>query len=163
MNITIINTGGTFNKRYNMLTGILDVPADHKSLEKIISWSHNINFEIIDIISKDSLDIDDNDRQLLVDTIQTIKNENIIIIHGTDTIDQSAQYLKKQINNKKVVLTGAMIPMSIDQTEATLNFSMAIGFLNADPKNDIYLSMHGAVQEANKIVKDKKQGKFLIR
>ena len=146
-----------------MLTGNLDVPADHKSLEKIISWSHNINLEIIDIISKDSLDIDDNDRQLLVDTIQTIKNENIIIIHGTDTIDQSAQYLKKQINNKKVVLTGAMIPMSIDQTEATLNFSMAIGFLNADPKNDIYLSMHGAVQEANKIVKDKKQGKFLIR
>lgn len=160
MNITIINTGGTFNKRYNPLTGNLDVPTDHNSLDKIISWCHNINFEIIDIISKDSLDIDDFDRQILVDTIQTIQNENIIIIHGTDTIDQSAKYLKNHIKNKKVIFTGAMIPMSIDETEATLNFSMALGFLSVNVENDIYLSMHGTVQKADRLVKNRKLGKF---
>jgi len=119
-----------------------------------------VDFEIIDIISKDSLDIDDNDRQLLVDTIQNIQNENIIIIHGTDTIDQTANYLKNHIKNKKVVFTGAMIPMSIDETEATHNFSLALGFLSANPKNDIYLSMHGTVQKANRLVKDREAGKF---
>ena len=163
MNITIINTGGTFNKRYNPLTGNLDVPKDHNSLEKIISWSHNINFDIIDILSKDSLDIDDIDRQSLVDTIQTIQNDNIIIIHGTDTIDQSAKYLKNHIKNKKVVFTGAMIPISIDPTEATLNFSMALGFLNAKPQNDIYLSIHGAVQKASMLVKNREFGKFFLQ
>ena len=160
MNITIINTGGTFNKRYNPLTGNLDVPTDHNSLDKIISWCHNVNFEIIDIISKDSLDIDDSDRQLLVSTIQKIENDNILIIHGTDTIDLSSSYLQKYIKNKKIVFTGAMIPMSIDTTEATHNFSMALGFLSANPKNDIYLSMHGTVQKANKLVKDREVGKF---
>lgn len=160
MNITIINTGGTFNKRYNPLTGNLDLPTDHSSLDKIISWCHNINFEMIDIISKDSLDIDDSDRQILVDTIQTIQNENIIVIHGTDTIDQTANYLKNHINNKKVVFTGAMIPMSIDETEATLNFSMALGFLSASLENDIYLSMHGTVQKADRLLKNRELGKF---
>lgn len=115
---------------------------------------------MIDIISKDSLDIDDSDRQILVDTIQTIQNENIIVIHGTDTIDQTANYLKNHINNKKVVFTGAMIPMSIDETEATLNFSMALGFLSASLENDIYLSMHGTVQKADRLLKNRELGKF---
>lgn len=160
MKLTVINTGGTFNKRYNSLTGKLDVPKDHKSLDKIIEWCHNIDLEIIDIISKDSLDIDDKDRTDLLNTIKNIKNENIIIIHGTDTVDITANYLQRHIQNKKIVFTAAMIPMSIDTTEATHNFSMALGFLSANPKNDIYLSMHGTVQQANRLVKDREVGKF---
>ena len=90
MDITIINTGGTFNKKYNMLNGKLDVPKDHVSLNKIISWCHNVNFELFNIISKDSLDIDTDDRKLLITTINNLKNDKIIIIHGTDTIDITA-------------------------------------------------------------------------
>jgi len=162
MKITIINTGGTFNKRYNPLKGMLEVPSDHVALEKIISSCHNVEFEIHNIISKDSLDMDDNDRQIITDTVKQTKNENIIIIHGTDTVHLTSKFLKKKVLNKKIVFTGAMVPMSIDDVEATMNFSLSLGFLSANCDNGIYLAMHGVVVDASKLIKDRSKGQFLI-
>ena len=50
MNITIINTGGTFNKVYNTITGLLDVKTDHSALEPILQHCHNIHFEVFNIL-----------------------------------------------------------------------------------------------------------------
>ncbi|MGB1226679.1 MAG: asparaginase domain-containing protein [Poseidonibacter sp.] len=163
MNVTIINTGGTFNKRYNPLKGQLEVPSDNIALNKIIASCHNVNFEIKNIVSKDSLDMDDNDRQIITDAVNETSNNNIIIIHGTDTVDLTSQFLKQQVLNKKIVFTGAMVPMSIDEVEATMNFSQALGFLSASVENGIYLAMHGVVVDASKLVKNRKEGKFLIQ
>lgn len=163
MNVTIINTGGTFNKRYNPLKGHLEVPSDNIALNKIIASCHNVNFEIKNIVSKDSLDMDDNDRQIITDAVNETSNDNIIIIHGTDTVDLTSQFLKQQVLNKKIVFTGAMVPMSIDEVEATMNFSQALGFLSASVENGIYLAMHGVVVDASKLVKNRKEGKFLIQ
>ena len=162
MKITIINTGGTFNKVYNPISGELDISNDNKSIEKIISYCHNIEFEIQNIISKDSLDIDDKDRQEIVDNILQTNNENIVVIHGTDTMDLSAKFVDSKVSNKKVVFTGAMIPMSIDEVEATMNFSQALGFFNADVKNGVYISMHGIVENYTKLIKNRSQGRFII-
>ncbi len=163
MNVTIINTGGTFNKRYNPLKGILEVPTDNIALDKIISSCHNVEFEIRNIVSKDSLDMDDNDRQIITDAVNETLNDNIIIIHGTDTVDLTATFLKQQVTNKKIVFTGAMVPMSIDEVEATMNFSQALGFLSAENKNGIYLAMHGVVVDASKLIKNREEGKFIVQ
>lgn len=160
--ITVLNTGGTFNKRYNLLKGELEVPTDNIALEEIIQNCFNVDFEIINIISKDSLEIIDEDRDILVETIKKLENENIIVVHGTDTIDITAKYLNNRIENKKIVLTGAMVPMSIKKVEATLNFAQAIGFLNAKISNGIYISMHGAVKSYDKLLKNRILGQFLI-
>ncbi len=162
MKITVINTGGTFNKRYNPKKGSLEVPNDNVALDKIIKVCYNIEFEIKNIISKDSLDMTDEDRQIITDEVIRTSNEKIIIIHGTDTIDLTSTFLKKQVNNKKIVFTGAMTPMSIDEVEATMNFSKALGFLSANIKNGIYLAMHGVVVDSSKLVKDRELGEFLI-
>jgi len=163
LKITIINTGGTFNKRYNPIKGQLEVPNDNIALDKIISSCHNVEFEIKNIVSKDSLDMDDFDRQVITDAVKESKNENIIIIHGTDTIDLTSAFLQKQISDKKIIFTGAMVPMSIDEVEATMNFSLSLGFLSADISNGIYLAMHGVVIEHSKLKKDKTVGKFLVQ
>lgn len=163
MKITVINTGGTFNKKYNPLKGILEVPCNNEALDNIISVCHNIEFDIKNIVSKDSLDMTDVDRQSICDAVIKSENDKIIIIHGTDTIDLTSQFLRNQIFNKQIVFTGAMIPMSIDKVEATMNFSQALGFLSADIKNGIYLAMHGVVVDASKLIKDKTLGKFLIK
>ena len=159
--ITVINTGGTFNKRYNPLSGELDVSKDSLALEEIISYCYNIDFEVLNIISKDSLEMNDDDRELIVRTIKNCKNKNIIIVHGTDTIDLTAKYLDKKIKDKTIILTGAMLPISINKVEATLNFSQAIGFLNSNCENGIYISMHGSVKNYKKLVKNREIGKFL--
>ena len=159
--ITVINTGGTFNKRYNSLSGELEVPKDSLALDEIINYCYNIDFEVLNIISKDSLDMNDYDRELIVKTIKDCKNENIIIVHGTDTIDLTAKYLDERIKNRNIVLTGAMLPICINKIEATLNFSQAIGFLNSKCENGIYISMHGSVKNYKKLVKNRELGKFL--
>lgn len=159
--ITVINTGGTFNKRYNPLSGELDVPKDSLALDEIISYCYNIDFDVLNIISKDSLEMSDVDRELIVKTIKDCKNQNIIIVHGTDTMDLTAKYLDEKIKDKTIILTGAMLPISINKVEATLNFSSAIGFLNSDIKNDIYISMHGSVKNYKNLIKNRELGKFL--
>ena len=159
--ITVINTGGTFNKRYNPLTGELEVPKDSLALDEIISYCYNIDFDVLNVISKDSLDMSDADREFIVKTIKNCKNENIIIVHGTDTIDLTASFIDENIKDKTIVLTGAMLPISINKIEATLNFASAIGFLNANIKNGIYISMHGSVKKYKKLVKNRELGKFL--
>ena len=163
MKITIINTGGTFNKRYNPIKGQLEVPNDNIALDKIISSCHNVEFEIKNIVSKDSLDMSDEDRQIITNTVKETSNDKIIIIHGTDTVHLTTAFLKEQVSNKQIVFTGAMVPMSIDEVEATMNFSQAMGFLSADIKNGTYIAMHGVVVDSSKLIKDRTLGQFLIQ
>ena len=159
--ITVINTGGTFNKRYNPISGELEVPKDSLALDEIINYCYNIDFEVLNIISKDSLEMNDDDRELIVKTIQDSKNQNIIIVHGTDTMDLTAKYLDEKIKDKTIILIGAMLPISINKVEATLNFSQAIGFLNSKCENGVYISMHGSVKNYKKLIKNRELGKFL--
>jgi L-asparaginase len=163
MKITVLNTGGTFNKRYNPILGQLEVPKDNIALDKIIKSCFNIEFDIRNIVSKDSLDFTQEDRETILENIINSENDKIIIIHGTDTVDLTAKFIEDKIENKKVVFTGAMVPMSIDEVEATMNFSQAIGFLNAPIENGIYLSMHGSVIEHSKLKKDRSVGQFLVK
>jgi len=163
MKITVINTGGTFNKRYNPIKGQLLVPNDNIALDKIIKSCHNIDIEVLNIVSKDSLEMTDIDRKLITSTIKNCESENIIIIHGTDTVDLTSAFLEKEIQNKRIVFTGAMVPMSIEEVEATMNFSLALGFLSANVENGIYLAMHGVVVNHKNLKKDRSVGKFLLK
>lgn len=163
MRITVLNTGGTFNKRYNPISGQLEVPGDNIALDKIVKSCFNIEFDIKNIVSKDSLDFTQEDRETILENIINSENDKIIIIHGTDTVDLTAKFIEDKIENKKVIFTGAMVPISVDEVEATMNFSQAIGFLNAPIKNGIYLSMHGSVIEHSKLKKDRSVGQFLVK
>jgi len=162
MNITVLNTGGTFNKRYNPIEGKLEVPSDNIALDKIIKSCHNVTFDIKNIVSKDSLDFTHEDRQTILDEVKNSTSNKIIIIHGTDTVDLTSKFFEGKVEGKKIVFTGAMVPMSIDEVEATMNFSQALGFLNADIKAGIYISMHGVVVEHSRLKKDRSVGQFLI-
>ncbi len=161
MKIVVLNTGGTFNKRYNPINGELEVPTDSKALERIVNICHNIDFEIKNIISKDSLEFTNEDRELICSEIKNSQKDKFIIIHGTDTMHLTAKFLDENIKDKKIVLTGAMIPMSIDEVEATINFSQAVGFLNnIDLENKIFVSMHGIVCKFDEIAKNREIGVF---
>ena len=159
--ITVINTGGTFNKRYNPITGELEVPKDSLALDEIISYCYNIDFDVLNIISKDSLEMSDVDRSLILQNIQNCKNENIIIVHGTDTMDLTASFIDERVVDKTIIFTGSMLPISINKVEATLNFAQAIGFLNSNCENGIYISMHGSVKNYKNLIKNRELGKFL--
>ena len=83
MKITVLNTGGTFNKRHNPIKGQLEVPSDNIALDKIVKSCFNVEFEIKNIVSKDSLDFTQEDRETILKEIQNSTSDKIIIIHGT--------------------------------------------------------------------------------
>lgn len=159
--ILIINTGGTFNKFYDPLDGTLFVDTSSQALEDIASkWL--CEFQIINIIGKDSLDITNQDRLELLATISHSPYAHIIIIHGTDTMHITAEYLADGELEKSIVLTGAMVPYSIDPVEATANLCSAYGYLNALKQEGVYIAMNGVMGEYKKIKKDRSQGKFTL-
>jgi L-asparaginase len=142
-----------------MIKGTLEVPKDYEALENILKNSlFNQKYKITQIISKDSLEFTKEDRKQLFETIQNIKEDKIIIIHGTDTMKKSAKFVSK-IKNKKIVFCGAMKPYEINQIEATANLFLAIGFIEK-AKNGIYIAMNGVVDKYKKIEKDYKKGIF---
>ncbi len=152
-NILIVNTGGTFNKRYNPLKGELEVPKDSIALENILKYFYNLKYELKNIIHKDSLDMQESDRKEIAALIKNSPSEKILIIHGTDTMDKTAEFLEKYISNKTILLTGAMVPFSIDSVEANANLSMSLGYLLNCIKNGIFIAMHGLVDEHKNIYK----------
>ena len=156
----IINTGGTFNKRYNPLKGELEVPKDNDALTSILRYCYNTPYTLQAIIHKDSLEMNDDDRALILKTIENDPTDKILIVHGTDTIDITASYLDLHVKNKTIFLTGAMVPFSIDTVEATANFMFALGALHVKEEKGIFISMHGVTLEHTRIYKNREKGIF---
>jgi L-asparaginase len=154
----ILNTGGTFNKRYNPVNGELFVPRDEMAIEKIVA-TLQINMRIQGILHKDSLEMDNEDRATLCENIVNAKEDIVIIVHGTDTMELSAQAVRELNLGKRVVFTGAMIPFAIDPLEATANLAMAIGYAK-HAKNGVYIVMQGVCGEYTTVTKNKTAGRF---
>lgn len=155
----IVNTGGTFNKVYNPISGELEVPTNSNALQEIVN-KFTYNIELKGLIYKDSLDINSSDREELFELINSVPQTEVVIVHGTDTMDITASFLAKKNINKKIILTGAMVPYSIDSQEATSNLSLAIGYLKATSQNGVYIAMQGVVGDFKTITKNRERGVF---
>jgi len=160
--VLILNTGGTFNKKYNQIKGLLEVNNDSTFVNNILDDIYKSNKKplIEGLIYKDSLDITKKDRKELLKRIQTSKYKKIIIIHGTDTMNKTAKFLNKNIKNKQIIIVGSMQPYTLSKIECTGNLMMAIGYINNKIKNNIYICMNGIVQKHNKIKKNYKKAVF---
>lgn len=157
----ILNTGGTFNKRYNPLSGDMEVPYDNNVLEKMMRSFLN-PIETAGVIYKDSLDFTMDDRKMLANIIYADEEKVFVIIHGTDTMELTAEFLDAIFEDRIIVLTGAMTPFEIDNVESAVNFGLAVGYAKACEKNGVYLCMNGEVQPFGKLAKNRSAGKFEI-
>ncbi|MFX5956574.1 asparaginase domain-containing protein, partial [Acinetobacter baumannii] len=88
----------------------------------------------------DSLEMQDTDRQRVLEACQASVQQAIVIIHGTDTMQQTAQVLGQALTDKTVVLTGAMIPYEIANSDAFFNFGFACGVAQVLPPG-VYVAM----------------------
>jgi len=155
----ILNSGGTFNKRYNERNGRLEVPYDNLAIEKILS-SYSGDYDLAGVVYKDSLEMDTDDRKMLANIIKESKDDKFLIVHGTDTMDLSAEFLDEVFDDRVIVLTGSMKPFEIDNIEATLNLAMALGYLNAEENAGVYICMSGLIKPYQEIIKNKNKAKF---
>lgn len=161
----IYNTGGTFNKVYDPLSGKLEVPYGNEAIEEIVeSFAYDV--EIAGMLYKDSLEMTQEDRDQLYEILDADDEEVYVIVHGTDTMEQTARTLATRMEEEEeervIVLTGAMIPYSIDKAEASVNLGMALGYAATQPAPGVYICMSGIIAPYERIRKNRAQGIFEI-
>ncbi|GIL18246.1 MAG: asparaginase [Oligoflexia bacterium] len=164
VDVIIITTGGTIEKTYNEFDGSLEnrgTSIRNRILSKMrLPYT---NLIVRPILSKDSLFMTDQDRDLICTTIsEELKKKNpIVLLHGTDTMSISAEYCFQRIPNPPVpvVFTGAMIPMGFEDTDASQNVTEALLAAKLLPPG-FYISFHNQVFEVPYVRKSKERGTF---
>lgn len=158
MSINIITTGGTFDKVYHDALSEFSI-GEPMAGSILARASAGKDYQIHSLLKKDSLDMDDKDRQLLAATVAASSADRILIIHGTDTMTSSADALQ-HIKDKTIVFTGAMQPARMRESDAEFNLGFALGVLHCLPPG-IYIAMHGQVFAAGQTQKDRQQSLFV--
>jgi len=156
--IKLVVTGGTIDKRYNEINGQLCFPGTHVP-EMLMQARCKVQIELELLMLKDSLDVTELDRKLLKNACASAAEEQIIITHGTDTMVESAQYLAASVDNKTIVLVGAMVPYKVNDSDALFNLGCAVTAVQLLPKG-VYITMNGKVFSWNEVVKDRQLGEF---
>jgi L-asparaginase len=144
MRIKFFTTGGTIDKVYFDAKSEFEV-GPPQVLEVVKDAHVTFEYEIESILRKDSLDMTDDDRDLIRQRVQNEPCPRVVITHGTDTMVQTAQALKG-IAGKSVVLTGSMQPARFRVTDAVFNIGAAIGAVQSLPAG-VYIVMNGRVMD----------------
>ncbi|MEJ2308159.1 MAG: asparaginase domain-containing protein [Gammaproteobacteria bacterium] len=158
MSIRILLTGGTIDKLYSVDAGELIFEETH--IEEMLDRA-NVTADIVieELMLKDSLDIDDSDREQILDACEACEEESILITHGTDTMVETAELLGEAGLDKSIVLTGAMIPYSVRDSDALFNLGFALAAVQLAP-GGVYVAMNGELFDWDDVRKNYEEGCF---
>jgi L-asparaginase len=118
-----------------------------------------LNTEIRTLMMIDSLEMTDEDRELIVHQCEQCDETQIVITHGTDTMSETARILAEKIKNKTIVLFGAMIPIKFGSSDGLFNLGSALAFVQTLP-NGVYVAMNGRYFHWNNVRKNRETGMF---
>lgn len=145
MKILFIQTGGTIDKDYPRTSKgwafEFGEPATTRLLARL---RPRFEFEISTAFQKDSLEITDEDRGILADMINEWSGKNVVVTHGTDTMPETAEFLRKHCPDKVIAITGAMRPERFSNSDAPLNLGMAIATVQLAAPG-VYMCLHGEI------------------
>ena len=158
MNIRIFVTGGTFDKEYDEINGNLYFKKTHIR-EMLDLGRSKIDVNISTLMMKDSLEMKNEDRALILDNCLKAKEDKIIITHGTDTMVETAKSIAARKLNKTVVLTGAMTPYKFGSSDGLFNLGAAIGFVQS-LNHGVYIAMNGKYFNHDEVEKNNDIGEF---
>lgn len=158
MTIRIFITGGTFDKEYNELNGQLFFKDTHMS-DLLEMGRNRVEVEIRTLMMIDSLEMTDEDRELIAHQCNQCEESQIVITHGTDTMSLTAKWLAENVKNKTIVLTGAMIPIKFGSSDGLFNLGSALAFVQTLPPG-VYVAMNGRYFYWDNVKKNRQTGVF---
>ncbi len=159
MTLRILATGGTFDKHYDEIAGKLTFAKSH--LPEIIKRARitiPVQLEIVAMF--DSLHMTQDDRNQVKVACQRAMETAIVVIHGTDTMSETAQVLGNAKLAKTIILTGAMVPYEITNSDALFNLGFACGVAQSSPPG-VYIAMNGKIFHWSRAKKDRAAGIFV--
>lgn len=166
--ITLVTTGGTIEKTYDELKG--DLVNRRSIVRRMLSELRleDTEVNVLELMSKDSLDMTDADRDRIVQIVQAVGGSNesdttgIVILHGTDRLAVTGELLLAEIPEPciPIVLTGAMRPFEMKQSDALQNLTEAIFAVGVLPPG-VYCVAHGGALRFPGVRKDPERGTFV--
>lgn len=158
MNLRILATGGTFDKRYDPMTGVLGFGETH--LHEIVARARAAGpLEVEVVMMIDSLEMVDEHRQRVLAACRAAPEPALVVVHGTDTIVETARVLGQAGLAKTIVLTGAMVPYALADSDASFNLGAAIGFARSLPQG-VWVAMNGVARPWSNVRKNRELGVF---
>lgn len=161
----ILTTGGTIEKSYSEYDGSL---KNRQSLlkNKILAKLRlpHTEISVLEMMAKDSLDMNNADREQIWQTIEKQFEAQIpiLVLHGTDTMEVSLRYCYERCQTPPVavIFTGAMMPMGFEGSDALQNFSEALALCQVVPPG-FYISFHSRLFKAPHVSKNRKRRTFV--
>ena len=129
--------GGTIDKVY--FDQLSEYQVGFPSVREILDGLPiAFEYEVESLLRKDSLDMDEADRDGVLTHVAADPHSKILVTHGTDTMIETAQTLSA-IKSKCIVLTGAMEPARFKSSDAVFNIGVAVGAVSALP-DGVYIA-----------------------
>ena len=158
MKLTFVATGGTIDKIY------FDAKSDYQIGEPQIDQIVNafdvaLDFDLVPLMRKDSLDLTDEDRTLIASTIADHANNRFVITHGTDTMVETARHLATVAERNTVVLTGALNPARFMGSDAVFNVGCAVAACQT-LDHGVFIAMNGRIWHPDRVRKNRSANRF---
>lgn len=164
LRIALISTGGTIEKTYDELSGVLQ---NRVSVLDVMLGSlelRGVEIMRVQLMNKDSLDMTAEDHTMIAETADTLTRtmDGVVIVHGTDRLAVTGERIVEvaKTPRRPIVLTGAMRPYELRSTDAVQNFTEALLAVQLLPPG-VYVSMHNQVLKFPGVVKDRSAGTFI--
>jgi len=161
--IALISTGGTIEKTYCELDGILRNEVN--VLDILLSGLvlHGVELVRIALMNKDSLEMQQADHDLIAETVKVMAkaHDGVVIVHGTDRLENTGECICDLVGTPDVpvILTGAMRPYEMRHTDAIQNITEALTAVQILSPG-VYASMHNQILKFPGVVKDREKGTF---
>lgn len=155
--IRFFAVGGTIDKVY--FDALSKYEVGESNISGILKNARvGFKYKVSSLLKKDSLEMTDDDRQLILRAVQKVPCRQIIVTHGTDTMVETAKVLN-QIADKSIVLTGAMEPAKFKTSDAVFNLGLAVAAVQTLPAG-AYIAISGRVFSPENVIKNRDNKQF---
>jgi L-asparaginase len=164
--IAILSTGGTIEKTYDELEGVLT--NEVSVLDVMLSQLQlgGVEIERFALMNKDSLEMSPADHALIAReaVAKSADFDGVVIVHGTDRLANTGDeiYALSPSPRVPIVLTGAMRPFALRRTDALQNLTEALMSVQL-ARPGVYVCMHNQLLAFPGVMKDREKGTFISR
>ena len=157
MKIKIFTTGGTIDKIYFDRKSEYQI-GDPQACDLLKRANVVVDYEAESLLRKDSLELTDDDRDIICRAVADEVSGRIVVTHGTDTMIQTAKMLAV-IPDKTIVITGSMYPARFADSDAIFNIACAVTAVQILPAG-VYIAMNGKIFNPFNATKNVEQNRF---
>jgi L-asparaginase len=162
--IALISTGGTIEKSYDEMKGVLQNKVSNLDVMLGTLELHGVDIVRVPLMNKDSLDMTPEDHLLIAQTVGSMAatHDGVLVVHGTDRLAVTGEKIVDLLGTPRVpvVLTGAMEPYIMRNSDAMQNVTEALLAVQIAPPG-VYVAMHNRLLRFPGVVKDPRRGTFV--